>query len=126
MRIIKKYPNRRLYDTELGSYVTLEAVKKLVLDNVEFKVVDAKTKKDLTQVTLLQIITEQESGSSPIFSIPLLQDFIRFYQQKSQNLLSQYLEQTMNMFMQQKDFFKKQWQEYEKFVDEKTSKKKKK
>ena len=62
IRIIKKYPNRRLYDTATSSYITLEDVKKLVLDQTEFKVEDAKTKEDLTRAILLQIILEEESG----------------------------------------------------------------
>src|SRR5580692_10802351 len=86
-RIIKKYPNRRLYDTTVGEYITLEEIKKLVFDHVDFRVIDARTKKDLTQSTLLQIITEQETSSSPIFTTDMLQDFIRLYQEKSQNIL---------------------------------------
>lgn len=109
-RIIKKYPNRRLYDTTLCAYITLEDIKKLVFDHVDFQVIDARTKKDLTQSTLLQIITEQEATNTPIFTTPLLQDIIRFYHEKSQTLLSEYLQQSMNVFLQQKDFFKKQWQ----------------
>lgn len=108
-RVIKKYPNRRLYDTALGIYITLEDVKQLVFDHVDFKVIDARTKKDITQNTLLQIITEQEATSTPIFTNAMLQDLIRFYHEKSQTILSQYLEQTMRLFSEQKDFFKNQW-----------------
>ena len=61
-RIIKKYPNRRLYDTETSSYITLQDVKKLVLEHIEFRVEDAKTKDDLTRSILLQIILEEESA----------------------------------------------------------------
>lgn len=108
-RIIKKYPNRRLYDTAIGTYITLEEIKKLVLDRIEFKIIDAKTEKDITQSMLLQIISEQEAGSTPIFTVAMLQDFIRAYHEKSQNLFSDYLEQTMNLFLKQKEFFENQW-----------------
>ena len=115
-RIIKKYPNRRLYDTSLGTYITLDDVKKLVFDHVDFQVIDARTKKDLTQSTLLQIITEQETTSTPIFTTAILQDFIRFYHEKSQNIFSQYLEQAMHSFMQQRKFLQHQWSTYQKLL----------
>lgn len=116
VRIIKKYPNRRLYDTELNTYITLEDIKKLVLQHTDLQVVDARTKKDLTQSTLMQIITEQEMSNTPLFTISILQDFIRFYHEKSHNLLGQYLEQAMNLFIQQKKFFKNQWEAYQKIL----------
>lgn len=112
-RLIKKYPNRRLYDTTLGEYITLDDVKKLVFDHVDFKVIDARSKKDLTQSTLLQIISEQEATTSPLFTTAMLQEFIRFYQEKSQNIFSKYLEQAMSLFSQQESFLKNQWQTYE-------------
>lgn len=112
-RIIKKYPNRRLYDTTLRAYITLDDVKKLVFDHAEFKVIDARTDKDLTQSTLLQIITEQEATSTPIFTTVVLQEFIRFYHKKSHHALSEYLEQVMNLYVHQKDFFQKQWFSYQ-------------
>ena len=119
MRIIKKYPNRRLYDTELGTYITLNDVKQLVLDHVVFQVIDARSKKDLTQSTLLQIIAEQEAQGPALFSSALLQDFIRFYTNKpTNNLLSDYLEQAMQLFTQQKDFFQEQWLSYQKFFSD--------
>ncbi|MFZ2314265.1 MAG: polyhydroxyalkanoate synthesis repressor PhaR [Gammaproteobacteria bacterium] len=108
-RIIKKYPNRRLYDTAIGTYITLEDIKKLVLDRVEFNIIDVKTEKDITQSMLLQIISEQEASATPIFTVAMLQDFIRAYHEKSQNLFSEYLEQTMNLFLKQKEFLENQW-----------------
>ena len=120
MRVIKKYPNRRLYDTELCAYITLEDVKKLVFDRIDFQVIDAQSKKDITQNTLLQIIMEQETTNTPIFTTAVLQDFIRFYHEKSQNIFSQYLEQTMHLFVQQKDFFKNQWRSYQAFFSDPT------
>ncbi|VVC76961.1 hypothetical protein AQUSIP_22880 [Aquicella siphonis] len=116
IRIIKKYPNRRLYDTELGVYITLDDVKQLVFDRVNFQVIDARTSKDLTQGTLLQIITEQETSSTPIFTTPLLQDLIRSYHEKSQNLFSRYLEQAMHLFLDQKQFFQHQWMAYQQLL----------
>lgn len=112
MRLIKKYPNRRLYDTTVGRYITLQEIKKLVIDRSEFKVVDARTEKDLTQGTLLQIITEEEN-IKPIFTTPILQELIRFYNEKSQDMLTGYLEQAMHLFLQQKDFFEAQWELYQ-------------
>lgn len=115
IRIIKKYPNRRLYDTELGLYITLDDIKKLVYEHIEFRVIDARTKKDLTQTTLLQIIAEQEASTNPIFTTDMLQDFIRSYHEKSQNLFTQYFEQTMKVM--------KEWPGFEDFMP-KTKKKK--
>jgi len=68
VRLIKKYPNRRLYDTQTSTYITLADVKQLVLENESFKVVDAKSSEDLTRSILLQIILEEESGGMPMFS----------------------------------------------------------
>lgn len=116
IRIIKKYPNRRLYDTELGEYITLEDIKNLVYEHIAFQVIDARSKKDLTQNTLLQIIAEQEATSTPIFTTELLQNFIRSYREKSQNTFTTYLEQTMDLFLQQKSFVEKQWDTYQKAV----------
>ena len=66
-RLIKKYPNRRLYDTVTSAYITLSDVKQFVMESYSFKVIDAKTGDDLTRAILLQIITEEESNGSPIF-----------------------------------------------------------
>lgn len=99
-RIIKKYPNRRLYDTETSSYITLADVKKLVLENVEFKVEDAKTKDDLTRSILLQIILEEESAGEPMFSSDSLSQIIRFYGNAMQGMMGSYLEKNIQTFMQ--------------------------
>ena len=109
IRIIKKYKNRRLYDTSTNSYIKLEDVKQLVFDHIEFKVIDAATKKDLTQGTLLQIITEQETSSTPIFTNHMLCDFIRSYQQKSQDIFRDYLSRSMELFTHQNQLFMQQW-----------------
>src|SRR5690606_13541044 len=79
VRIIKKYPNRRLYDTDTSSYITLAEVKALVMDNEPFVVRDAKSNDDLTRSILLQIILEEETAGVPIFTEQVLANIIRFY-----------------------------------------------
>lgn len=101
VRLIKKYPNRRLYDTAISSYITLADVKGLVLDSVDFKVTDAKTGADLTRTILLQIISEEEEGGEPIFSSELLAQIIRAYGGNMQNLLTSYLEKSMELWADQ-------------------------
>jgi polyhydroxyalkanoate synthesis repressor PhaR len=108
VRMIKKYPNRRLYDTEISSYITLEDVKKLVIDGVNVKVIDARTEEDLTSPTLLQIITEQEDKGTPMFTNDILQNIIRFYGNSMQGLMSNFLDQSMNTFMQQQESLQQQ------------------
>jgi polyhydroxyalkanoate synthesis repressor PhaR len=99
-RIIKKYPNRRLYDTTTSSYITLADVKKLVLDNVDFKVEDAKTKDDLTRSILMQIILDEESGEgAPMFSCDVLSKIIRFYGNAMQGMMGNYLEKNVQTFV---------------------------
>ena len=99
-RIIKKYPNRRLYDTETSSYITLQDVKKLVLEHVEFRVEDAKTKEDLTRSILMQIILEEESAGAPMFSSDMLSQIIRFYGNAMQGMMGSYLEKNIQTFME--------------------------
>jgi polyhydroxyalkanoate synthesis repressor PhaR len=98
-RLIKKYPNRRLYDTQTSTYVTLSDIKGLVLANEVFKVIDAKTDEDLTRNILLQIILEEEAGGSPVFSSQMLSQIIRFYGNSMQGLMGNYLEKTMQSFV---------------------------
>jgi polyhydroxyalkanoate synthesis repressor PhaR len=99
-RIIKKYPNRRLYDTETSSYITLADVKKLVLDQVTFRVEDAKTKEDLTRAILLQIILEEETAGAPMFSSDMLSQIIRFYGNAMQGMMGTYLEKNIHTFIE--------------------------
>lgn len=99
VRILKKYPNRRLYDTSTSSYITLADAKKLVLDHVEFKVVDAKTNEDLTRCTLLQIILEEENSGKPMFSSDMLSQIIRFYGHAMQGMMGAYLEKNIQTFI---------------------------
>ncbi|HEX8885313.1 MAG TPA: polyhydroxyalkanoate synthesis repressor PhaR [Noviherbaspirillum sp.] len=98
-RLIKKYPNRRLYDTQTSSYITLTDVKQLVLGNEEFTVVDAKTEEDLTRSILLQIILEEESNGSPMFSSGALAQIIRYYGHAMQGMMGSYLEKNIQAFI---------------------------
>lgn len=102
-RIIKKYPNRRLYDTQTSSYITLADVKQLVLDNENFKVIDAKSGEELTRSILLQIILEEESGGVPMFSAPMLAQIIRFYGHAMQGMMGAYLEKNLQAFKEIQD-----------------------
>jgi polyhydroxyalkanoate synthesis repressor PhaR len=100
VRLIKKYPNRRLYDTATSSYITLADVKKLVLEQVAFKVVDAKSNEDLTRSILLQIILEEESAGAPMFSSDMLSQIIRFYGNAMQGMMGSYLEKNIHTFIE--------------------------
>jgi polyhydroxyalkanoate synthesis repressor PhaR len=99
LRLIKKYPNRRLYDTKTSSYITLADVKQMVLKQEDFQVVDAKSGEELTRQILLQIILEEEgSGGLPMFSSDLLSQLIRFYGNAMQGLMGTYLEKNIKAF----------------------------
>ncbi|MEO5376724.1 MAG: polyhydroxyalkanoate synthesis repressor PhaR [Magnetococcus sp. DMHC-6] len=100
-RIIKKYPNRRLYDTVDSCYITLEGIRKLVTDAIPFKVIDNHTGEVITRSILLQIINEQEEKGSPMLSSDLLTDIIRFQGDALQNTLSSYLEKSLKLFTDQ-------------------------
>jgi polyhydroxyalkanoate synthesis repressor PhaR len=110
-RIIKKYPNRRLYDTKHSRYITLADVLKLVIEHANFMVIDSNTKKDITRNILLQIITEQESRGTPIFSAEILSKMIRFYGNSMQDIFSSYLEKSLSLFIEQQTHLQKQLQE---------------
>ncbi len=119
-RVIKKYPNRRLYDTKTSAYITLSEVKDLVMRSEAFEVVDAKTGENLTRSILLQIILEAETGGSPMFTAPVLESLIRFYGHAMQGFLGGYLEKniqtlidTQTRFAEQaKSFTPEMWQQY--------------
>ena len=98
-RLIKKYPNRRLYDTQTSSYITLADVKQLVLGNEDFMVVDAKTDDDLTRSILLQIILEEEANGQPMFSSGALSQIIRYYGHAMQGMMGNYLEKNIQVFI---------------------------
>jgi polyhydroxyalkanoate synthesis repressor PhaR len=95
VRVLKKYPNRRLYDTQSSSYITLADVKQMVLDGEDFEVRDAKDSADLTRSILLQIILEEESGGVPMFSTEMLSQIIRFYGHAMQGAMGAVLEQNL-------------------------------
>ena len=97
-RVIKKYPNRRLYDTQSSSYITLADVKRMVLAHEDFEVRDAKTGEDITRSILLQIILEEESGGVPMFSTETLAQIIRFYGHAMQGMMGSYFENNMRAF----------------------------
>lgn len=101
VRIIKKYPNRRLYDTEISSYVTLEDVRQLIIEGESFEVRDARSGKDLTRAVLLQILAEHEDIGQPIFSTQLLTTVIRFYGDSLQGIIGSYLERSIQVFSEQ-------------------------
>src|SRR5450830_1350179 len=99
-RIIKKYPNRRLYDTDTSTYITLAEIKRLVMDSEPFVVLDVKTGEDLTRSILLQIILEEEANGSPMFTAPVLANVIRFYGHGMQGFLGGYLEKNIQSLME--------------------------
>ena len=99
VRVIKKYPNRRLYDTETSAYITLADVKSLVMEGHRFVVQDAKTGADLTRSILLLIILEEEAGGVPMLSTAMLEQLIRFYGHAMQGMMGSYLEKTVQAFI---------------------------
>ena len=110
LRLIKKYPNRRLYDTKTSSYITLADVKQMVLKQEDFQVVDAKSGEDLTRQILLQIILEEESAGMPMFSSDLLSQMIRSYGSAMQGFMGTYLEKNLEGFQQMQKALQEQSQ----------------
>ncbi len=108
MRVIKKYPNRRLYDTEISSYITIEDVRQLIAEGEDFEVRDAKSGEDLTRQVLLQIIAEHEQDGEPMLSTQLLSQIIRFYGDSLQGFMGNYLERSMQVFLEQQQQFRQQ------------------
>ncbi|WP_196139431.1 polyhydroxyalkanoate synthesis repressor PhaR [Aliikangiella sp. G2MR2-5] len=102
IRVIKKYPNRRLYDTQISSYITLNDIKDLVMSYSDFKVIDAKTNEDLTRCTLMQIISEEETSGHPILTSEILKEFVRFYGDSMQAMMSRFLEHSVKLFMEKR------------------------
>lgn len=107
-RIIKKYPNRRLYDMFVSRYVTLADIRSLVKENVKFRVVDAKTDEDITRSILLLIILEEEDKGTPMFSTEVLEQIIRTYGDTMQGFMSSYLQQSIEVFLQQQQLVQEQ------------------
>lgn len=108
-RIIKKYPNRRLYDTEVSRYITLADVRDLVMQGGEFQVLDTSNDKDITRAILFQIMLEEESGGSPLFSAAMLAQIIRFYGGTLQGLFSRYMEESLDLFARQQQHMRETW-----------------
>ena len=108
VRVLKKYPNRRLYDTQTSSYITLADVKQMVLNGEDFEVRDAKSADDLTRSILLQIILEEESGGVPMFSTETLSQIIRFYGHAMQGVMGTMIEKNLQAFVQMQAQFMQQ------------------
>lgn len=100
-RVIKKYPNRRLYDTVESRYITLADIRRLVMDKIDFLVIDKKTQEDITRSILLQVIAEQEHAGEPLMSQDFLSQVIRSYGGAMQNVVGSYLEQSLKMLSTQ-------------------------
>lgn len=111
VRLIKKYPNRRLYDTQASAYITLEDVKHLILGHERLQVVDTKTNEDITRSILLQIILEEETGGAPMFSAEALAQIIRFYGHAMQGVMGSFLEQNIAAFIDIQERMTEQSQE---------------
>lgn len=107
-RVIKKYPNRRLYDTEVSSYITIEDVRQLIVDGENFEVRDARSGEDLTRQVLLQIIAEHEQNGEPVLSTQLLSQIIRFYGDSLQGVMGNYLDRSMQIFLDQQQQLRSQ------------------
>lgn len=105
IRIIKKYSNRRLYDTTTSKSITSEEVKALVLQHIPFKIIDNKTEEDMTNYVLLQIMMEGESSQSPIFTTAILENLIRVYNNPMQKIFSQFLEKSLLQLAEQQKYF---------------------
>ena len=101
-RIIKKYANRRLYDTESSCYITLDDLKELIVSGISIEVRDAKTQKDISREVLLQLVAEQESLGRPILNEAILIALIRFYDHPMQKLASGYLETALGQLQDQR------------------------
>lgn len=107
-RIIKKYPNRRLYDTAISKYITLDTVRKLVKSSIKFRVVDARTEEDLTRSVLLQLILEQEEKGQAIFTTEFLEQIVRAYGDAMQGFMALYLRESLEVFLKQQTLIQEQ------------------
>ena len=98
LRTIRKYPNRRLYDTVASRYITLVDIRQLVVDHIDFRVIDTKTQGDITRLVLLQVISELEHGGEPLMSSDFLCQVIRSYGAGARGVMGSYLEQSLKLF----------------------------
>jgi len=110
-RTIKKYANRRLYDTQASQHVTLEGIRALVADGEDIVVIDDTTNEDITRNILLQVVSDQEQSGRPILSTEMLKYLIRFYGNPMQDFLTQYLEQSVETFLGQQASLQEKFQE---------------
>ena len=110
-RIIRKYANRRLYDTEASRHINKEDVRKLIASGEDLRVVDEASGDDITRSLLLQLVAEQELGGQPVLSDQMLTQIIRFYDHPMQGLLGSYLQQSFESFLQQQSTLQEQMQE---------------
>lgn len=101
-RVIKKYPNRRLYDTVESRYITLDDIRRLVIDGIDFNVVDKRSQQDITRPVLLQVIAELEQRSGTVLSQDFLAQLIRSHDAGMEGVLSTYLEQSLRLFLNEK------------------------
>lgn len=106
--IIKKYPNRRLYDTSTSTYITLNDIKEMVLRSEEFNVIDAKTNEDLTRQTLMQIMLEEEAQGMPLFSVSMLSRMIKMYGQTQQSTFGPFFENSLQQFLKTQEVIEQQ------------------
>ncbi len=109
-RIIKKYANRRLYDSKISQYITLDDLKQLIVSGIAVQIIDADSKKDISREVLLQLVSEQESLGQPILNEAILTALIRFYDHPMQKLASRYLEMALNLLHQQRSQLSKRMQ----------------
>lgn len=113
MREFKKYPNRRLYDMQESRYVTVEDLRKILLQGESISVIDSKSGKDLTRTVLLQIISEQEvEGHEPILTNRVLEQLIRFYGDTMQGVVSRYIEQSIMTFLEHQERYRQRMSEF--------------
>jgi len=111
LKLLKKYPNRRIYDTDSSQFINLEQVREMVIKRERFKVIHSKTEKDLTRTVLLQIITEQEGeGHQPLLTNRVLEELIRFYGDQMAQVVGPYLEQQIVYFLKEQDKIRQQFQ----------------
>lgn len=107
-RIIRKYPNRRLYDTATAQFINTDALRDMVIQGELFRVLDSKTKKDLTRQTLLQVVTEAEEKGDPLLSEEVLRQMIRFYGSVMQSAFRPYLERSIIQFLGHQEKWQRQ------------------
>ena len=112
IRIIKKYPNRRVYDTHESKYIKVDDLRQMIIDDIDFQVIDTQSKKDVTRSVILQIILDQESETNPLFTNENLKNFIRYSSTKQNQFFSDYLSQSLNFFNQQQEQFSNNIQDF--------------